>query len=529
MRILMGPVLSLRGADAKHWHVSALVVTAKTDDLRLLEVKCIGPGACVAMTAPGKELWVHGSRAVYRYDMNISRDTNGATRVEYGFDATRPWSFHVPAAAGKPRMAFASCNGFSSAGAIKKVKDKNHLWSHMARLHAEHPYNILLMGGDQIYADEIWEKCPAIKRWVETPFDTRKRRQFSAAMDAQVDRFYFNLYCDRWHQPEVEGMLSSVPTVMMWDDHEIFDGWGSYNQEIQTCPVYQGIFRIARSHFAVFQQQIDPRVSEHHPSKLAAQNGFTLSFHLGDYATISIDARSERTQAQVLASNTWDAIWAWTDQLRPADCGGPKHLLLVIAIPVLHVDFGSLERIMDWIPGQQELEDDVRDHWQSPGHRKERLRLIHRLLDLMASKKIRVTILSGDVHVACLGVIESERAGRRGERKYVINQLTSSAIVHPPPSKLVRYLFEQLSDTPEPIDRGICGTMLPFPTRRTKFVLQRNFLSLEPDERDNRLWANWHVEGEEHEPATKVIGSALAPYPQRRLRLCHGKTGDVVE
>ena len=104
MRILMGPVLSLRGADAEHWHDSALVVAAKGDDPRLLEVKCMGPGACVARTAPGKELWVHGSRAVYRYDMNISRDTNGATRVEYGFDGTRPWSFHVPAAAGKPSV-----------------------------------------------------------------------------------------------------------------------------------------------------------------------------------------------------------------------------------------------------------------------------------------------------------------------------------------------------------------------------------------------------------------------------------------
>ena len=136
------------------------------------------------------------------------------------------------------------------------------------------------------------------------------------------------------------------------------------------------------------------------------------------------------------------------------------------------------------------------------------MRLIHRLLDLMASKKIRVTILSGDVHVACLGAIESERMGRRGQRAQVLNQLTSSGVVHPPPQKLLGYVLEQLSDTPEPIDRGITGTMLPFPTRRTRFVVARNFLSLEPDDRDDRLWANWYVEGEEGEPATKVIGRA---------------------
>ena len=510
MKILMGPVLSLRRADARRWHVSALVVTTKTPAPESLAVKCIGASARRPMEASAKELWVHGEQVVYRYDMDIRRDANHATRVEYQFAGTpQPWSFHVPATTGKPRMAFVSCNGFSSAGDIKKVKDKNHLWTHMATLHRKDPYNALIMGGDQVYADQIWERCPAIKAWVETPFERRKRRRFSAAMAAQVERFYFNLYRDRWHQPEVESMLSSVPTVMMWDDHEIFDGWGSYNPGIQNCAVYQGIFDIARNHFAVFQQQVDPRVTEDHPSKVAGQKTFTLTLDLGDYAVLVIDARSERTQSQVLTRATWDAIWDWTDQLREREVDvRPKHLLVVVAVPVLHADFGCIEKWMDWLRGEQELEDDLRDHWQSPGHRKERLRLIHRLLDLMDRTKIRVTILSGDVHVACLGVIKSERASVPGSRSSVINQLTSSGIVHPAPPKLLGYLLEKLSDMPEPIDQGIEGAMLAFPTKRKKFVLARNFISLEPDDRDDRLWANWYVEGEEHEPATKVIGGA---------------------
>lgn len=508
MKILMGPVLNLRRAEAEHWHVSALMVTAKTSAPESLDIHCIGSQDDARIVAAAKELWVHGDQAVYRYDMKIRQDANRATRVDYRFAGMpRPWSFHVPAVAGKPRMAFVSCNGFSSPGEIKKVKDKNGLWRHMSALHAQDPYNVLIMGGDQVYADQIWEACPAIKAWVETPLDARKRRRFSGSMAAQVQRFYFNLYRDRWHQPEVEGMLSSVPTVMMWDDHDIFDGWGSYNPGIQNCPVYQGIFDIARNHFAVFQQQVDPRAGEAHPGRVAGQQGFTLTLDLGDYAVLAIDARSERTQARVLARETWDAIWAWTDQLRAAEVG-PKHLLVVVAVPVLHADFGRIETLMGWLPGEQELEDDLRDHWQSPGHRKERLRLIHRLLDLMARTKIRATILSGDVHVAGLGAIRSERSSMPGARSSVINQLTSSGIVHPAPPKLFGHLLEQLSDTPEPIDQGIEGTMLAFPTKRKKFVLARNFLSLEPDGRDDRLWANWYVEGEEREPATKVIGRA---------------------
>ena len=508
MKILMGPVLSLRHADAEHWHVSALVVTAKTPAPESLGFECVGSRDDAAMQAPAKELWVQGNQAVYRYDMRIRRDADRPARVEYGFAGTpRAWSFHVPAAAGKPRMAFASCNGFSSPGEIKKVKDKNGLWRHMAALHAKNPYHVLIMGGDQVYADQIWEACPAVREWVETPFDTRKRRRFTTAMAAQVRRFYFNLYRDRWHQSEVEAMLSSVPTVMMWDDHDIFDGWGSYGPDIQECAVYEGIFGIARDHFAVFQQQVDPRAGEDHPSKVAGQGGFTLALELGDYALLAIDARSERSQKRVLARDTWDAIWAWTDRLGAAEVC-PRHLLVAVAVPVLHADFGWIETVMDWLPGQQELEDDLRDHWQSPGHRKERLRMIHRLLDLMSRTKIRTTFLSGDVHVACLGVIRSERSGAPGARSSVINQLTSSGIVHPAPPKLFGHLLEQMGDAPEPIDEGIEGAMLPFPTRRKKFVLARNFLSLEPDERDDRLWANWYVEGEEHEPSTKVIGRA---------------------
>ncbi len=62
-----------------------------------------------------------------------------------------------------------------------------------------------------------------------------------------------------------------------------------------------------------------------------------------------------------------------------------------------------------FLPGQQELEDDLRDHWTSPPHLQERLRSVHRLLKFSAETECRVTILSGDVHVAAVGVIESDR------------------------------------------------------------------------------------------------------------------------
>jgi hypothetical protein len=43
--------------------------------------------------------------------------------------------------------------------------------------------------------------------------------------------------------------------LMMWDDHDIFDGWGSYPEEQQNSPVYRDIWEQAREHFRLFQLQ----------------------------------------------------------------------------------------------------------------------------------------------------------------------------------------------------------------------------------------------------------------------------------
>ena len=146
----MGPVLSLRRAGRDRWRVSALIVAAKTDVPDVLVFRRRGSHSEDASEVTAKELWVHGGEAVYRYDMAVSRDAERAICVEYRFPGMeKSWTFHVPAAGQKPRMAFVSCNGFSSAAEMKKVKDKNRLWKQVAALHSGSPYHLLIMGGDR--------------------------------------------------------------------------------------------------------------------------------------------------------------------------------------------------------------------------------------------------------------------------------------------------------------------------------------------------------------------------------------------
>jgi hypothetical protein len=74
-----------------------------------------------------------------------------------------------------------------------------------------------------------------------------------------------------------------------------------------------------------------------------------------------------------------------------------------------------------------------------------------------------------------------------------INQLISTGVVHPSPPAIVRYVLETHAEKPDLIDPGITGNMQPIAPDGGYLIGERNWLAIEPDER-NRLWANWHVE-----------------------------------
>lgn len=353
------------------------------------------------------------------------------------------------------------------------------------------------MGGDQIYTDEMWKKVTALDKWTNLPLAKRVNTAFTQEMQKRLDELFCQLYLDRWNQTEIAKTLASIPTIMMWDDHDIMDGWGSYPKELHNSPVFQGIFQIAKHYFQVFQMQLAD--NELHPCHIPGQTAYNLGFSaFGDIGLLALDLRSERQPdpCQILSQPSWDAVYKWLDQQQL------EHLFILSSIPVAYLDLGLLERTLGVLPGQQELEDDLRDHWRSEAHIQERKRLIHNLLKLAQKASIRITILSGDVHVGALAVIESTReAGTMNSN--VINQLISSGVVHPAPAAIVRYVLESIADNVETIDRGISGSLQRLGPRGNYLIGARNWLGLEPDD-SGRIWANWYVEGESI-PFTKVI------------------------
>lgn len=78
----------------------------------------------------------------------------------------------------------------------------------------------LLLLGDQIYADEV-------------SFGTleyiRSRRDTSQPPGEEVADFqeYTHLYLDSWGEPSIRWLLSTVPTAMIFDDHDVNDDWNT--------------------------------------------------------------------------------------------------------------------------------------------------------------------------------------------------------------------------------------------------------------------------------------------------------------
>ncbi|MGW1888894.1 alkaline phosphatase D family protein [Streptomyces sp. NPDC002004] len=91
---------------------------------------------------------------------------------------------------------------------------------------AERP-DVLLLLGDQVYADETSE---ATRRWL----DARRGGASGGpagddSVGGQVADYeeYTRLYRESWLTPEVRWLLSTVPSCMIFDDHDVIDDWNT--------------------------------------------------------------------------------------------------------------------------------------------------------------------------------------------------------------------------------------------------------------------------------------------------------------
>ncbi|HDS1819673.1 TPA: alkaline phosphatase family protein [Pseudomonas putida] len=567
----VGPVLSFRGiSKAGQWQVTALVGVASGSAFPTLSIEGRACPAPKVLLARAKETFL-------RYDLSCDQQAEERT-VQFGVGQDGPqWQFSVPGRDYAPRMAYVSCNGFSDPSGMRKlvrpenavwadlisnhdsdlrapgyVLDKEQLW-HEGRIHDKglKRFQLLLMGGDQIYFDSIWEDVKALKKWVGLSRKEQLAFKVSAALEKEIESYYFELYAKRWlpdtrrdwGHPKLNldgaDAMARIPTVMMWDDHDIFDGWGSYSPAMQHCELFQVLMRHARKAFWVFQLQhaledLPPlqvlqraNVSQQDPQyaplqwsallkgdRLALpllddQPGFSFGYHMGPVSLFVADLRTERSRTQVMGAYTWAAMQAWLSTLRdgkPAHPGSKcQHLIFMSSVPVAHPKLSLAEGLLDTFGQDHVLDsnaDDLKDHWSHGDHEGERKRLLESLTRIAEQRMLRVSIASGDVHVAAWGSCYRRDIPPTSNWAQ-IQQFTSSGVVHPSLIGVAERLFLQVlnhtASKVQSIDVQHCVEMMLFPGFNRYVMPARNWLAFELDmggEAGCKLWATWRCETE---------------------------------
>ncbi|MFF3306674.1 alkaline phosphatase D family protein [Streptomyces sp. NPDC002952] len=121
------------------------------------------------------------------------------------------------------RVTFGSCRWAAPPGDEKDPVGPDALDTLAARLSsspdAERP-DVLLLLGDQVYADETSESTRA---WIAS------RRSLDEPPGEQIADYeeYTRLYHESWRDPEIRWLLSTVPSCMIFDDHDVIDDWNT--------------------------------------------------------------------------------------------------------------------------------------------------------------------------------------------------------------------------------------------------------------------------------------------------------------
>jgi len=487
MALLLGPVLLFRGARDRSLDLSALAGVAGED-----APPPLGAGEELV---PPRRLAGRCGRSLWRYDFSLPRGDERSSEYRIG---QRSWRVHLPTDDGPLRLAFTACNGSEQGNAWESLQARNERWLHLAAVHAERPFHLLLQGGDQLYADQIWHDVPALAAWKRLAWWRRRKADFSPATAEAVADDYFERYWWLWSQPQLAPVLATIPSLMMWDDHDIFDGWGSWSEKWQRCPVFQGIWTAARENFALFQLGARP---DDLPDGFSDRRGgqFGWAYRIGDVGIVAPDLRSERSRDRVMGNAGWSAFVAALEGMK--DC---RHVLLLSSMPLVTCDLRVLERLFDLLPGHQTWQDDLVDQWPSRAHGAEWTRLLRALTAFSAANGACVTSLSGEVHLGALGLIES--------RETRIYQLTSSGIVHPPPPEHAVQVLEWIGARNTTLAPDLSARLLPLPGRGRRFLRARNWLELEVSPGDG-LAATWHSDEPSQGPGAPRL--SIAPANQR--------------
>ncbi|MCP2251897.1 PhoD-like phosphatase [Prauserella aidingensis] len=415
-QLLLGPLLR---------HVGETTATVWVETDSACEVDVLGN------TARTFEVYGH------HYALVVVRGLRPGTSTPYEvrLDGQRAWpepDSALPAgrirtlgADGTFRLVFGSCRrpgherGIGSDALIAYARRMTEL------AESDWPQALLLLG-DQVYADEPTAET---KEWLGN------RRDLRTPPGVEVTDFheYAHLYYESWTEPLLRWLLSTVPTSMIFDDHDVRDDWNTsraWREQMWKKPWWPERIQDALVSYWVYQH-----LGNLGPDELADDEIFAaVTGHDGDAAPLlrefarradadstsvrwsyrrdfgrirllMIDTRAGRMLEPGERSMVDDDEFSWIEENTDGEF---DHLLLGSSLPWLlpHSisDGESINERACEKPGLRGRWAEVlrqaldMEHWAAFRKSFDRLARLVRRVSSRDDAPASVTVLSGDVH-----------------------------------------------------------------------------------------------------------------------------------
>ena len=322
-----------------------------------------------------------------------------------------------------------------------------------------------LLVGDQVYADD-WEKQVLAEKNEEGRI-----------------QHYLSAYRQYWSNIHYRRVMCSLPAVMMWDDHDITDGWGSRTDSFVDStsdfkPEWKGLFDAAFKTFSTMQASRNPAPLTEKP-----QDGLDFGFKVGQWGFIFLDLRTNRNLrlGRLHTDEQFDRIREWVE-------ANQKEIQTLFVISPVVFSHGSpvvedltlkawpfVMRIVAWVAnwgkwgrGIQtkfdkslgDISDDIKDSWGSRENEEQADRLLDFLFDLQNHPvhRVNTVIVSGDIHTSGYANIYSSDQKHAGASS--IAHITSSSVAYTPFNWLLEAVYRYASKTVALGKRGVYSSQI---------------------------------------------------------------------
>ncbi len=329
----------------------------------------------------------------------------------------------------------------------------------LAALPDEEWPDALLLLGDQVYADD---PTPQTRRWLAS------RRDLRQPPCAEVADFpeYARLYAESWCDEEVRWLLSTVPTAMIFDDHDVRDDWNTsraWREKMRAQRWWHQRIRAALASYWVYQHagNLGPaeRATDQVWREVHAVDGdawpvlrqlagaadddpttirWSFRWDLDRVRLVMVDSRCGRMLDEDDRTMLDDGEFRWVEQAIGQDAAAADHVLVGSSLPwLLPSAIHDLQTVnaaaarRDGVRGR--LAETVRqtadlEHWAAFRSSFDRLGAVLQRIATGPFAPATVSVLSGDVHHSYAARVRFDTP-----TDAVVHQLVCSPVHHSAP------------------------------------------------------------------------------------------------